>query len=987
MRRTLRFLGLSVLFALPAALQAQAPAKRPLGHGDFDGWKSIASQTLSRDGRFLAYSFMPQDADGELVVREVKTAKEHRAGVGTLPPPPLPTGEETNPEDAPQPRRVRISFTSDGRFVVATTYPTKAETEQARKERKRPDEMPKGGLVWIDLQTGAATRVSSVKSMQVPAKGGAWLAYLKEASAPAERREGGAGRGGANRGERKEYGTELVLRDLAKGSEQSFANVLDYSLARDGKTLLYTVSSRKEEENGVFAVTPASGQPHAALLQGKGKYARLAWDREQTQAAFVSDRDDAAARAPRFKVYRWARGTPAAEAVVSWDTPGLGAGLVPSDKAGLSFSRDGKRLYVAAAPPARPADGDDATSEDKVTADLWHWHDDLIQPMQKVRAGQERNRTWRGVLDIAEKRYVQVASASLRGAAFTDDGRRALGFDDSPYRRMIDYDTTYSDVYLIDASTGAKKLVLKQLRGGLGGGGGRGGPGGPGGGGGGGPVQWSPDGRWASFYQDKHWRVLDAGDGSERNLTASLPVSFAEEDDDHPDAPPSYGGAGWTRDSRSFLAHDRYDVWQLFVDGRAAKNLTEGEGRKTQTELRVQRLEPQEEDDDERGLDTARPLYLRGVSETTRASGFLKDSFEGSAPPQRLLWGDKGYRIAGRAQDADVLLVTASRFDEYPELQATDSSMKTLTRLTNGGAQMAPFSWGRSELVAFKNVDGVPLQAALYKPDGFDPKKKYPLMVYIYEKLSQNLHNFSEPRPGHNVNTSLYVSNGYLVLTPDIVYTIGQPGQSALKCVLPAIQAVVDKGFVDEDAIGIQGHSWGGYQIAYMVTQTNRFKAAEAGAPVGNMTSAYSGIRWGSGLPRQFQYERSQSRIGKTLYEAPLKFIENSPVFHAPRVQTPLLILHDDQDDAVPWYQGIELFLALRRNGKEAYLFNYNGEFHGLRRRHNQKDYALRMQQFFDHFLKGAPKPEWMAKGIPYVERDDEKERFRKVMDGTSSQR
>jgi dipeptidyl aminopeptidase/acylaminoacyl peptidase len=254
-------------------------------------------------------------------------------------------------------------------------------------------------------------------------------------------------------------------------------------------------------------------------------------------------------------------------------------------------------------------------------------------------------------------------------------------------------------------------------------------------------------------------------------------------------------------------------------------------------------------------------------------------------------------------------------------------------------------------------------------------------MVYIYEQLSQNLHNFAEPRPSHNVNFSLYVSNGYLVLTPDIVYTLGQPGQSALQCVLPAIQAVVDKGFVDENAIGIQGHSWGGYQIAYMVTQTNRFKAAEAGAPVGNMTSAYSGIRWGSGLPRQFQYEQTQSRIGRSLYEAPLKFIENSPVFHAPRVQTPLLILHDDQDDAVPWYQGIELFLALRRNGKEAYLFNYNGEFHGLRRRHNQKDYSLRMQQFFDHFLKGAPKPEWMDKGIPFVDREEEKTRFLKALD------
>ena len=214
------------------------------------------------------------------------------------------------------------------------------------------------------------------------------------------------------------------------------------------------------------------------------------------------------------------------------------------------------------------------------------------------------------------------------------------------------------------------------------------------------------------------------------------------------------------------------------------------------------------------------------------------------------------------------------------------------------------------------------------------------------------------------------MSNGYLVLMPDIVYTIGYPGQSALKCVLPAIQAVVDKGFVNEQTIGIQGHSWGGYQIAYMVTQTNRFKAAAPGAVVANMTSAYSGIRWGTGLPRQFQYEQTQSRIGGSLWEYPMRFLENSPIFRADRVQTPLMMIHNDADDAVPWYQGIELFLALRRLGKEAYMFNYNGEPHGLRKRQNQKDYTMRLQQFFDHFLKGAPTPDWMEVGVPFLQRN-----------------
>jgi dipeptidyl aminopeptidase/acylaminoacyl peptidase len=221
------------------------------------------------------------------------------------------------------------------------------------------------------------------------------------------------------------------------------------------------------------------------------------------------------------------------------------------------------------------------------------------------------------------------------------------------------------------------------------------------------------------------------------------------------------------------------------------------------------------------------------------------------------------------------------------------------------------------------------------------------------------------PSAGTSINPTYYASNGYLVFMPDIVYKVGAPGQSAVKCVLPGVQAVVDRGCVDENAIGIQGHSWGGYQIAYLVTQTTRFKAAAPGALVSNMVSAYDGIRWGTGLPRQFQYERTQSRIGATLWQAPQRFIENSPIFMADRVQTPLLMLHNDQDDAVPWYQGIEFYLALRRLGKECYLFNYNGEFHGLRKKVNQKDYTMRLQQFFDHHLKGAPLPEWMEKGIP----------------------
>lgn len=933
-----------------------APVKRPLAHRDYDAWRQVATPLLSRDGRYFAYSYMPQEGDGDLVVRDLKTGREQRYPVGALPPPPLPD-PDANPDAPPPVRNVRISFTGDSRYVVSTSYPSKADTDQAKKDKKKPEEMPKGGLVIVDLATFASTLVGSVKSVQVPSRGGAWIAYAKEgkeATPPA--------RPGASR---KEYGTELVVRNLASGQEAIFPNALEYAVSRDGQMILFAVSSKTEADNGVFALTPGGvGATPLALAQGPGRYLKLAWDREQKRAAFVSDRDDAAARTPRLSVYLWDRGTPAASAIVDASTPGMPPSLAVSDKGALAFSRDGQRLYVPAAPPAQaPTAAVEAPpTDEKVVLDIWNYRDDLVQPMQRIRAAQERARTYRGVYDIATRRYTQVSDPSLRTLVMSDDGTRAVGFDDAPYRRMVDYDGSYSDVYLVDARTGERKLVEKKWRGG-----------------GFGPsFQWSPSGDFAVFYADRHWHALSAFDGSVRNLTRTLPVAFYDETDDTPDPPSSNGAAGWTKDSASFLVNDRYDVWQLFMDGRPAKNLTEGEGRKAKMVYRVERTEAVLEDDDDRGIDPGKPLTLRGENDVTHDSGYYRDRFDGETAPERLIFGSRNYRFAGRARDADVFLVSASRFDEFPDVHVTDSTFKTLTRVSSGGTQMDPFLWGKAELVSFRNADGVALQAGLIKPANFDPKKKYPMIVYIYETLSQNVHNFVNPGPGTSINFAYYASNGYLILTPDIVYTLGQPGEDALKAVLPAIQAVADLGFVDEGNIGIQGHSWGGYQIAWMVTRTHRFKAAEAGAPVGNMTSAYSGIRWGSGMPRQFQYEQTQSRVGPSLYDAPHKYIANSPIFEIKRVTTPLLILHNDNDDAVPWYQGIELFLGLRRNGKEAYLLNYNGEFHGLRKRPNQKDYTVRMQQFFDHFLKGGPRPEWMEKGVPYIERDAEKEKFLK---------
>lgn len=945
-------LRVSLFLALIVVVTPVTAQKRPLTHHDYDGWRTVSAPTLSRDGRWMAYSYMPQDGDGDLVIRDLRTGREIRHSAGALPPPPIP---EPGSDTPPPPRTVRVLFTSDHQWLIAGVYPAKAETEAARKARKKPAEMPKTSALIVNLATGEAARIDNVKSFQVPARGGAWAAFHKHPDGP----EPPAGQDADSAAQ----GSALLLRHLPSAAERTFPDASAFGFTRDG-LLWFTVSAKNQESNGLFYLQADPNAAPTPILQGKGKYDKVTWDRAQTMLAFISTHAGPDAKTPVWNVYLWKRGGAAPAAALPVGAPGM----TVSGNGALAFARAGGRLFVPLAPPRpTPEKKDETPATERVNLDLWHFRDDVVQPMQRIRANQERNRTYRGVFHLDTNSFTPIASPDMPGMTPDDSGLRAFGLDDRAYRRAIDYDGAYTDIYVVDTRTGARRKALEKMRGS----------------GSSAPLTFSPDGQWGLLFRDGHWHALNTATLELRNLTASLPVSFANEDHDAPAAPGSYGSAGWTRDSASVLLYDKFDLWRVYPDGRPAVNLTNGEGRKTKTQFRVARIEPLEGDDEEedrRFLDPNKPLYLRGESHVTRETGFLRASWTAAAP-QRLLWGAKNYSFAARAREADVLVIRAERFDEFPDLHVTNIAFAPLAKVTDGGAQLKPFLWGRAELMRFTNSDGVPLQAAVYKPENFDPKRKYPLMVYIYERLSQTVHSFISPAPGTSINTSYYVSNGYVVIRPDIVYTIGQPGQSALKCVLPAIQALADQGFIDENAIGIQGHSWGGYQIAYLITQTNRFKAAEAGAPVGNMTSAYSGIRWGSGMPRQFQYEKTQSRIGLPLVEAPHKYLENSPVFHASRVQTPLLMVHNDLDDAVPWYQGIEIFLALRRLDKEVYLFNYNGEFHGLRRRHNQKDWTVRMQQFFDHHLKGAPAPEWMQRGVPFIERDEEKQRFLKSLE------
>ena len=955
----------ALVLPLVVAAGTSAATKKPITYDVYDGWRSIQPGTqLARDGQWLVYALTPQDGDGDLIAVNLNTNKEYRA-----------------------PRGRAATLTVDGKFVVFTIAPVKAEVDQAKKDKKKPEEQPKSGLGIMDLSTGQVTTVDRVKSFKVPEESGAFVAYVlepplkkpdekkeevkKEPEAkpevkaevkPAAKPEEKKAEEPKKEEKKKEPGNDLVVRELATGKETKIAEVVEYAWNKPGTWLAYGVSSKTPENDGAFALEAATGKT-VALLKGLGNYKNLTFDEKGTQLAFVSDRDDYKAEKSASKLYYWtpvagpagpavkpAKPLVPAEAAIELapaQAKGFPAGMAVSENGRLLFSKDGARLFfgIAAAPRPEPKD-----APEPVKVDIWNWKDPFLQPKQKIDAEADKKKTLTCVMRFLpkEKMFVQLETADVPVITLSEDAKVALGSSDLPYRQLESWDQGYSDVYIVSVNDGSKKRILEKTPNG---------------------ASLSPGGAWAYYYShaDDDWYAYRIADGKTFNLTAKIGVAFAREEHDSPNDPPAYRVAGWTDGDKSILIYDRYDIWEISPDGAKSRMVTNGLGRKDKLVFRYVRLDP-----DKPAIPASGPLILQTANEKTLATGAYRvDLSAPTADPAKIVMLDKQIdaRSLLKAKNADTFVFTWQRFDEFPDLWASGPDFAAARKVSNANPQQAEYNWGRAERIEYTNADGKVLPAVLIKPEDFDPAKKYPLMVYIYEKNALGLHRYFPPSPGTSINFTRYASNGYVILSPDIVYEIGYPGASALKCVLPAVQKVVDMGFIDPKRIGIQGHSWGGYQITYLVTQTNMFAAVQAGASVSNMTSAYGGIRWGSGMVREFQYEKTQSRIGAPLFTRVLQYLENSPVFWAERVQTPYLSIHNDEDDAVPWYQGIEFFTALRRLGKEAYMFNYNGEKHGLRERENQKHWTVHQDEFFDHFLLGKPKPEWMEKGVPYLER------------------
>ncbi len=819
------------------------------------------------------------------------------------------------------------NFTHDSQYAIYLVSPSEDTLRAAKKADLEDDQLPKDSLGILDLETGTQQHIADVESFQIPDDFTNVVTYLLEKSDA----------------DSTGNGQTLHVHDLETGIKTEFSHVLDYVVSPNGAHLVYTYEGSDSLDTGIILIH-LSDITRDTLVSGGGEYTKLTFDDTGNQFAFLSSHLRHALNPGDYAVVYWHSDLDSARTMATPSRHVLLDEWWISPHGDLRFSENGQRLYFGTA-PRPPADQKDE-EDDVPVLDIWNWKDPLLQPMQLVNVDQEKERSYSAVVHLESGEIVQLADPEMPNISVGLDGNLdiGLGWSDLPYQQQISWNSPRAyDVYLFNVSDGSKTKVLEK-------------------------IQYrptlSPDAKYMSWWDrdQSAWMALSTDGGIPINLSASMDLPVHNEIHDWPFSPDPYGDAGWTKDE--FLFYDRYDIWAVNPQNLTSlHSVTHGVGRELNVRLRVLNLDP----DTELVPDQ---LLLSAFNMQTKSSGFYAVDLDSKQPPKELIMMDKQFGFPHKADNADRLLFTRESFSDPRDLWTSTLDLSNFNQVSTINPQQANYSWGSAELVNWTSLDGIPLTGMLFKPDGFDPSNSYPMMVYFYEKMSNGLHQYRPPSTARSsISFSFYVSRGYVVFVPDIPYKVGYPGESALNAVVPGVTMLINQGFIDPERVGVQGHSWGGYQIAYMITESDLFAAAEAGAPVVNMTSAYGGIRWASGMSRMFQYERTQSRIGGSLWETPLRYLDNSPLFQADKIKTPLLMLHNDDDGAVPWYQGIEFFVALRRLQKPVWMLNYNGEGHGLTKYPNKKDFAIRMQQFFDHYLMDAPAPIWMTDGVPATQK------------------
>ncbi|WP_371188330.1 prolyl oligopeptidase family serine peptidase [Thalassotalea maritima] len=941
-------LALSVSIASCLSPITMAEEQRPLEVTDVMKFKEIKSPQLNDNGNWLSYVAKPDRGDSSFHVISTINDKAFSVELGS-------SG----------------NVSSDGKYAATLIKPSLLATEQASKKEKKK---LKNQLKVINLATGAETLADKVESYQLSDVIG-FVAFTNKQTEPeSDKDETTATKESAEKNAEQVSSTttekadktetaklhnskrikfDLTITNLANANTQQIQNVDAYSFSPNKDLLVYSISTEDGKDNGLYVLNLADNSTSVITKTDAASFDHLTWSHNGDQLAFLAgsfiDKKDVR----QHSVYIWDANK---QRINSVDISEQQNWFV-SNTNKLTWSADDERLFFGFKPvvaasediDAKPENQQDLYNLEKITSkrdlQVWHGDDPLIKTNEKYQYDHDKKAFFTAVYHVDDKDVVMLADKQLINVKATNNEHAVVGQSDLKYRKLRTWEGFFSDFYLVDLDDGDKHLIAEKLSSYT-------------------PVKVSESGRYAAYYQDGAYWSYDSKKDTRANLTANINVSFADEDHDYPSKAPGYGIAGWLEDDEGVLVYDKYDIWLLPIDGDDASCLTCTVGRPNSLRFRINDLDKENDffAEDE-------SLLLTSYNHELKNYGFYQLTLDGDDAPSKLVEDNKRYRFIGKAKDADKIIFSREDFNEFPDIWVSDLNPANGKKITDVNPQIDEFLWGSPELVEWNSLDGEKHQGILIKPANYIEGMQYPVVVYYYRLFSQRMYEFNQMKVNHRPNFPLYTSNGYAIFLPDVHFDIGTPGDSTNKSILPGLQKIIDMGVADPDAIGLHGHSWSGYQTLQAITQTDMFAAAVSGAPVSNMTSAYSGIRLGTGLARQFQYEQGQSRIGASMFERRDLYIENSPVFFADRITTPLLMQFGDIDDAVPWQQGVEMYLAMRRLDKNVILLQYEGEPHHLKKYPNKVDYTIKMMQYFDHYLKGKPAPIWMTEGEAYREK------------------
>ncbi|MFH1051462.1 MAG: prolyl oligopeptidase family serine peptidase [bacterium] len=882
----------------------------------------IKSSAISDNGRWVAYHTEPDRGNPVTYVKlseEFENDKEYKIDMGTYP-----------------------KFSNDSKWLAAIVKPKDIQLLNAEKDKK-----PKNNMTLLNLESGEKTEFENI-SRFVFSEDSKWMIYVIDKD---------KNKNDTDKKKDKVTGNDIVLRHLETTSELPIHDVTQFAFDSLGNYLVYVIAGTEGKRNGIYYIKLQGlfNFPQHILKAEKTHYSNLTWNDEFGILAFISAKEDIEGNPDSCSLMMWnSRQKELMTIINPLDTTDkeLPEGWKIPFKNELKWTKDGNRLYFGLKPVADTSDkvievkynDSNYYNIDSILAkrdlDLWHWNDTRIKTHEKIWWKENKDRIYRSVYHNDLKKFIFLADNDVSDVAFTDNPDFTIGTDDKPYLKEITWDGWFNDLYIVNLITGQKKKIATKIVE---------------------NARISPKGNFIIWFADKNWYSYNTHTDSTVNLTANLPeLPFYDREYDEPSDAPSYGFGGWLENDAAVLLYDEYDIWKFYLEGESYLNLTAAEGRFNKVIYRVLHLDPEKK-------------FFYPREEVLISSYNWADKIKGLARinmsilgTEKVVLEDKRIEVLDKAKGTYKLLYVKQKYDMFPDLWVADSMFTYQIQVSKVHPELVEFNWGKTELLDWVSSKGDSLRGWIIKPDDFDPKKKYPMLVYFYDRFSNYYNQFFTPRVGHRPIYPVYTGKGYLIFHPDIVYTPGNPGYDATDCIVSGVRSLIGKGYVDSNAIGIQGHSWGGYQTAFIITQTNLFAAAVAGAPVGNMTSAYSGIRWGTGLARQFQYEKFQSRIGGNLWDSLDNYLNNSPIFQAQKIKTPFMLMFGDEDWAVPWEQGIELYLAMRRLNKNCIFLQYRGEPHWPEKYPNRLDYAIKMQEFFDHYILKTPAPEWLTKGIEY---------------------